>query len=161
MKTQQSYRTNDFSSTIHQLVDQIARNNQVYADACVAFFGVTPSQGGTILSLSIDKSLKMNDLSNLMGVDNSTMTRMIDQLVEKKLVVRQQGEKDRRQVQIGLTDAGEKLHKELAGALEKFYQDSLDRIQEKDRSVIIKSLETVNQAITNGLAECCKKYCKS
>jgi DNA-binding MarR family transcriptional regulator len=90
----------------------------------------------------IENTLKMNELSNISGVDTSTMTRMIDQLVEKGLVIRQPGENDRRQVHIGLTAEGLRLHRELAGALDKFYQDSLDRIPEKNRAVIIKPGES-------------------
>jgi DNA-binding MarR family transcriptional regulator len=160
MQTERIYNTGDFANQVHQLVDRIAKNNQVYEDACVAFFGVTSSQGGTILVLPLDKALKMNELSRIICVDNSTMTRMIDQLVDKGLVKRKTGEKDRRQVQIGLTAAGRKLHQELAGALDKFYQDSLDRIPEASRTVIVDSLETVNDAIGKGLEECCKRYCK-
>ena len=160
MDTKKINKTNDFTNTVHQLVNQIAKNNQVYEKACVDFFGVTSSQGGTILALPISNNLKMNELSTAMGVDSSTMTRMIDQLVDKGLVIRQAGEKDRRLVHIGLTDAGQKLHKELAGALERFYQDSLDQIPEKEREAIVKSLVTVNNAINKGLEECCKRYCK-
>jgi DNA-binding MarR family transcriptional regulator len=161
MKKEQIVNTSDFASSVHRLVDKIAKNNRVYEEACITFFGVTTSQGGTLLSLPLDNTLKMNELSNIIGVDNSTMTRMIDQLVEKGLVTRRTGEKDRRQVQIGLTPEGRKLHQELAGALEKFYQDSLERIPENERAAIKSSLETVNAAIGKGLEECCKRYCKS
>jgi DNA-binding MarR family transcriptional regulator len=160
MTTKRAYRASEFVSTVHELIDQIAKNSQVYEKACVDFFGVTSSQGSTILSLPIDNSLKMNELSSSMGVDNSTMTRMIDQLVDKGLVTRQTSEKDRRLVHIGLTAAGRKLHQELAAALEKFYQDSLDRIPVEEREMIMKSLVTVNNAVSKGLEECCKRYCK-
>jgi DNA-binding MarR family transcriptional regulator len=150
----------DFAREARRLMDQISKNNQVYEESCVAFFGVTSSQGGTLLSLPLNKTLKMIELSNAMSVDNSTMTRMVDQLVEKGLVLRKADEKDRRLVQIGLTPTGQKLHKELAAALEKFYQDSLDQIPEKERPVIIESLIKVNDAMGKGLAECCKRYCK-
>ena len=148
----------EFTNEAHRLMDQIAKNNQVYEESCVAFFGVTSSQGGTILSLPLSKTLKMNDLSNAMSVDNSTMTRMVDQLVDKGLVLRKADEKDRRLVQIGLTPAGQKLHKELAAALDNFYKDSLDQIPEKERTIIIESLAKVNNAMGKGLEECCKRH---
>lgn len=103
MQTNQFKHTGDFISEAHRLIDRIAQNNRVWEEKCVKFFGVTPSQGGTILSLSLENPLKMNELSNVVGVDNSTMTRMVDQLVEKGLVLRKAGDKDRRLVQIGLT----------------------------------------------------------
>jgi DNA-binding MarR family transcriptional regulator len=150
----------DFANEAHRLMDQITKNSQVYEESCVKFFGVTSSQGGTLLSLPLNKTLKMNELSNAMSVDSSTMTRMVDQLVEKGLVQRKADDKDRRLVQIGLTAAGQKLNQELAAALEKFYQDSLDQIPEIERSAILQSLETVSLAMSKGLEECCKRYCK-
>jgi DNA-binding MarR family transcriptional regulator len=158
MQTERIYNTQDFANIVHQLINQMAKNNQVYENACVNFFGVTSSQGATILALPLENTLKMNELSKFIGVDTSTMTRMIDQLVDKQLVLRQPGENDRRQVNVGLTGAGRKLHQELAGALDKFYQDSLDRIPEKERAVIINNLVKVNEAINKGLEECCKRY---
>jgi DNA-binding MarR family transcriptional regulator len=150
----------EFADKVHQLVNQIDKNNQVYEEACVNFFGVTSSQGATILAVPVDNSLKMNELSAVIGVDTSTMTRMIDQLVNKGLVVRKTGEKDRRLVYIGLTEKGRKLHQELTQALDKFYQDSLEQIPEEERERIVNSLVTVNNAISRGLAECCTRYCK-
>ncbi len=161
MQTNQFNRTRDFASEAHQLIDRIAQNNRVYEESCVKFFGVTSSQGGTILSLPLNNTFRMNELSKAVGVDNSTMTRMVDQLVDKGLVLRKANGSDRRLVQIGLTPKGRKLHQELATALDNFYKDSLDQIPEKERAVIIKSLVKVNAAIDKGLEECCKRYCQS
>ncbi len=158
--TAEFVRTRDFVNEAHRLIDKIVQNNRVYEENCVQFFGVTTSQGGTILSIPLNSTLKMNELSKAVGVDTSTMTRMVDQLVEKGLVTRKTGEKDRRQVQIGLTITGQKLRQELAAALDNFYKDSLDQIPEKDREAIIESLLKVNEAIGKGLAECCKRYCQ-
>jgi DNA-binding MarR family transcriptional regulator len=160
LQTSQLNRTRDFASEAHQLIDRIARNNRVYEENCVKFFGVTSSQGGTILSIPLNDTLKMNELSNAVGVDNSTMTRMVDQLVDKGFVLRKAGDKDRRLVQIGLTPTGKKLRRELAGALENFYKDSLDQIPENEQAIILESLTKVNEAISKGLEECCKRYCQ-
>jgi DNA-binding MarR family transcriptional regulator len=160
VKTGQFIRTRDFAKEVQHLLDRISKNNQAFEQACVAFFGVTGGQGDVLLSLSIDDTLRMNELSKAAGVDNSTMTRMIDQLVEKGLVIRQADAKDRRLVRIGLTDSGKKMHEDLAGALAGFYKDSLDNIQENEREVIIQSLETLNHAIARGMEECCRKNCQ-
>ena len=160
MSTGELDQARDFANQARGLMNQIAKNNQVYEESCVAFFGVTSSQGGTLLSIPFNKTLRMNELSNAMNVDTSTMTRMVDQLVEKGLVIHKADEKDRRLVQIGLTSAGQKLHQDLAAALDKFYRDSLDQIPEKERVVILESLARVNDAMANGLQECCKRYSK-
>lgn len=159
MTSEQLSSNRDFSNEVQRLLNQIAKSNQVYEEACVAFFGVTSSQGGTILSLPLKNTLKMNELSNIVGVDNSTMTRMVNLLVDKGLVFRKVDEKDRRLVRIGLTAAGQKLHKELAEALSGYYKDSMDEVRIEERAAIIRSLTKLNDAIARGVENCCKKYC--
>jgi DNA-binding MarR family transcriptional regulator len=159
MEPKISQKTRDFANKVSVLLGQISRNNETYEHACVNFFGVTSSQGGTLLNLPAKQTLPMNELSSVSGVDNSTMTRMVDQLVEKGLVLRQADEKDRRLVRIGLTPAGQKLRQELNDALANFYMDSLEEIPEAERAAIINSLERLKSSIEKGLERCCQKYC--
>jgi len=159
MTPEQFSRNEDFASEVRRLLRQIVKSNQGYEEACVAFFGVTSSQGGTLLALPLKNTLRMNELSNNVGVDKSTMTRMVDQLVDKGLAYRKVDEKDRRLVHIGLTDAGRQLNTKLAKALKGFYKDSLGEIREDERAAIIQSLATLNGAISRGVENCCKRYC--
>jgi DNA-binding MarR family transcriptional regulator len=151
--------TREFADKVSRLLNQINRNNGAFEQACVKFFGVTSSQAGTLLHLPLKQTLRMNELSEASGVETSTMTRMVDQLVEKGLVIRQTDAKDRRIVLISLTPQGQKMHKELSGALAGFYTDSLDDITEAEREIIIQVLERLKTSIEKGLENCCNKYC--
>jgi DNA-binding MarR family transcriptional regulator len=152
-------KTREFADKVSTLLAQITQNSEAFEHACVNYFGVTASQGGTLLNLPAKQSIPMNELSTAAGVDNSTMTRMVDQLVEKGLVLRQADEKDRRLVRIGLAPAGQKLRQELTDALANFYIDSLEEIPEEERITIINSLERLKDSIAKGLETCCNKYC--
>ena len=158
-ETDKYIRNREFANEVNRLLHRIAKTDDGYETSCVAFFGVTSSQGGTLLSLPLKATLKMNELSTIVGVDNSTMTRMVDQLVDKGLVFRQVDQKDRRLVCVGLTTAGQKLHRDLDRALRDFYKDSLGEIREEERAVILQSLERLNSAMAKGVENCCKKYC--
>lgn len=159
MTPEQFSRNEDFASEVRRLLRQIVKSNQGYEEACVAFFGVTSSQGSTLLALPLKKTLRMNELSNGVGVDKSTMTRMVDQLLDKGLVYRRVDKEDRRLVHIGLTGQGQQLFTKLAKALKGFYKDSLGEIREDERAAIIGSLVTLNEAIDRGVENCCKRYC--
>ena len=158
-ETDKFIKNRDFANEVNRLLHQIAKTDDGYGSSCVAFFGVTTSQGGTLLALPLKDTLKMNELSASVGVDNSTMTRMVDQLVDKGLVFRQVDQKDRRLVCVGLTPAGQKLHRDLDRALRDFYADSLGEIREEERAVILQSLERLSSAMAKGVDNCCKKYC--
>lgn len=159
MAPEQFSRNADFANEVRRLLRQIVKNNQGYEEACVAFFQVTSSQGGTLLAIPLKNTLRMNELSSSVGVDKSTMTRMVDQLVDKGLAFRKVDEKDRRLVHIGLTDSGQQLNKKLAKALRGFYKDSLGEIREGEREIIVQSLVILNSAIARGVENCCKRYC--
>ena len=151
--------TDNFAREARRLINQIMKNNELYDRTCLSYFGVTTSQGRTVLSFPVRGSVNMNELSDSVGVDNSTMTRMIDHLVDKGLVYRKADIKDRRLVRVGLTLSGKKLHRELKKALHTFYRDSLDEIRETERLMIIKSLERLSNSINKGLESCCAKLC--
>jgi len=159
MAPEQFSSNEDFAGEVRRLLRQIIKSNQGYEEACVAFFGVTSSQGGALLALPLKKTLRMNELSNGVGVDKSTMTRMVDQLVDKGLVFRKVDEEDRRLVHIGLTGQGQQLNTKLARALKGFYKDSLGEIRENERAAIIRNLVMLNEAIARGVENCCKRYC--
>jgi DNA-binding MarR family transcriptional regulator len=159
MDTKRFKRNRAFISEVRLLLKQISANNATYEDSCLVYFGVTTSQGSAILALPLEGTLTMNELSLALSVDNSTMTRMVDQLVERKLLSRKADKKDRRVVRIGLTAEGKKLHKDITNALFNFYQAALEEIQDEELTTILQSLKRLNDSIARGLADCCKKHC--
>jgi DNA-binding MarR family transcriptional regulator len=149
----------EFANKVAELFGQINKNNNTFEQACYKVFGITTSQADALLKLSPKEALRMNELSEAAGLDTSTMTRMVDQLIEKGFVLRQADDKDRRIVRVGLTPQGKKLRKELSDALESYYMESLDDISEPEREIIVQVLERLKNAVDKGLENCCNKYC--
>jgi DNA-binding MarR family transcriptional regulator len=152
-------KTQVFADKVAELFGQINKNNNTFEQACYRIFGITTSQADALLKLSPKEALRMNELSAAAGVDTSTMTRMVDQLLEKGLVLRQSDEKDRRIVRVGLTPQGKKMRQQISDALTSYYMESLDDISEPEREIIIQVLERLRDAVSKGLEECCNKYC--
>ncbi len=75
-----------------------------------------------------------NELAEVQGVSISTMTRLVDPLVERGLVTRSMDPEDRRRVQLALTDSGRKLfqliRKKASGELVSLFS-LLDRKEKK------------------------------
>ena len=151
----ESEQLGDFVARVHSLTSQLVRNHELCDRACLARYGVTASQGYTVLRLPHEGTLSMNELSKSMGVDNSTMTRMVDQLVQKGLVLRHLDDTDRRVVRVGLTPQGRELRGALGKALQDFFAGVLDEIREEERSAIVYALERVNRAMARGVEACC------
>ncbi len=67
---------------------------------------VTLPQYRTLVVLSDGGPRRLADLADALGVSPSTATRMCDRLVRKGLITRTRDELDRREVNLGVTDAG-------------------------------------------------------
>lgn len=97
---------NTFAADAQRLIYTLVKSYETCDRVCLTQFGVTSSQGYTLLALPRQGHLSMNELSEAMGVANSTMTRMVDQLVRKGLVQRRPDDEDRRMVQVRLSEQG-------------------------------------------------------
>ena len=78
-------------------------------------------------------SIEMSALSEKLGIDNSTATRLINGLVIKKWVSRHQYEDDKRIIKVGLTEKGK-----VAQAVFEQQFDKIGQIIEKNIDPIDK-----------------------
>ena len=63
--------------------------------------------GQTLAIISIpNDGIEMSDLSLLLGLDNSTVTRLIIRLENKNWVIRKKSKRDKRAIKVFLTDNG-------------------------------------------------------
>ena len=71
-----------------------------------AGISITPSQMGIIFFLNIKGEMNMSALSVSMGLDNSTLTRLVDKLVRTGFVERVPNPADRRGFLVRVTETG-------------------------------------------------------
>lgn len=88
----------------------------------------------------------MNELSEAMGITGSTMTRIVDPLVHKKLVQRKPDEEDRRIVRVSLTESGRELRSTLEKELQEFFNCVMGEFQTDEIPHVIDSISKLNRA---------------
>jgi DNA-binding MarR family transcriptional regulator len=78
--------------------------------------GLNPEQYEALLAIKAfpAESLTISQLSERLQVKHHSTVNIVDRLVERKLIRRQAGARDRRQRHLELTDKGEQLIAELA-----------------------------------------------
>jgi DNA-binding MarR family transcriptional regulator len=78
--------------------------------------GLNPEQYEALLAVKAfpSESLTISQLSERLQVKHHSAVNIVDRLVERQLLRRQAGEKDRRERHLELTDKGEQLIEELA-----------------------------------------------
>ncbi|STX29705.1 transcriptional regulator, MarR family [Legionella beliardensis] len=96
-------------------------------------------------------STTLNEAAHAIGVDKSSLSRMIERLVQRELVKRAEG-KDRRSVSLSLTAAGRKLVPKLAKLAdendEAFFRSLSLREREKLLFLIKQLLKANNWDLT-------------
>lgn len=144
-----------FAARVQQLLYELIRKYEVCDQGCLARHGVTASQGYTLLAVPGAANVSMNQLSEAMGLANSTMTRIVDQLVHKGLVSRRHDDEDRRVVLIGLTAKGQQVRRALDSERQDLMQRVLGEIPADERATILFALEKLGELIGKALETCC------
>lgn len=107
-------------------LDRVLNN---YAEEAFSSTGLSPTYGFIILALEEKEAMWQKDLSKLLHLAPSTLTRFIEKLVNRGLVSTQsQG----RMTSVSLTDKGHELAKEV--------QKSWDKVHDSYFSILGKSL---------------------
>jgi DNA-binding MarR family transcriptional regulator len=120
--------------------------------------GLTSSQCHTILELAGTGKISLIDLAAALGLDASTLSRTIQGLVILGLVQRTINEKDRRYVDIALTDQGRKVVEQIEAMNNGYFEKVLAEIPSERRAPLLESLALLVEAVkrVNDRTGCCR-----
>jgi DNA-binding MarR family transcriptional regulator len=90
--------------------------------------------------------LSLVELSARMGLEKSTVSRLVDGLVEDGLAERKESPEDRRYLLIGLSARGEKLWLEIEDRMGAFVAQAWSRVPEERRESVLESLAILEEA---------------
>jgi MarR family transcriptional regulator, lower aerobic nicotinate degradation pathway regulator len=97
---------------LHELPGYLIRRLDSRAASLYEMFtgqsDLTPRQFGLLLTLFQAGALPQTELGNRLHLDRSTLGEMLSRMVERKLVERRAHERDRRAVEITLTQSGKR-----------------------------------------------------
>ena len=108
---------------------------------------LTLPQIALISSIPID-GINMSTLSHRIGVDNSTLTRLIEVLIRNKIVRKIKNPKDSRSFIILLTKNGEKIQFKIEQEIDRFGSKLYNKIPIEDQDEIKEVLSTLHWLIT-------------
>ncbi|RCX20970.1 MarR family transcriptional regulator [Anaerobacterium chartisolvens] len=111
-------------------------------------FGITPPQGMVVGILGRKKEMKLSDLSNELGLSNSTVSGIIDRLEKQESVERIRSKEDKRVVYVRLTDGFKKMNKGFHEKLDQLAQSTMSECSEEDFEKIIDGLETLKKILS-------------
>ena len=121
-----------FTSNLNVIVRKVAGDNNL-----------SLSQYFTLLNIS-SSGVLMGELSKLVGVENSTLTRNIQILLNRNLVAKNQSESDKREYIIMLTSDGEKLIDILDRDMDNELNNILDNLDLNSKQKLSDIIESLN-----------------
>jgi DNA-binding MarR family transcriptional regulator len=98
--------------------------------------------------------LKMLDLHQILAVDKSTTTRLVNPLVKQGLIERRISDHDSRAVNLRLTPAGRKVHQKVWLCLEGFVGAIEGRIPERKKKVVYEAVKLFIDAVKKASSAC-------
>ena len=110
-------------------------------------FPVPPSQAHALHLLAQGEALPQHLLASELHLDKSTVSRLVDGLVNRGWVERTVNPDDRREVRLRLTAAGRAAVEQLAAAATAKYRGIWERIPPEQRSQVIEALAVLNDAL--------------
>ena len=108
---------------------------------------LTLSQVQLLLSIPFS-SISMTDLANLLGIDNSTLTRNLNKLEKKGYVKRTKDYYDRRIYKISLSKKGSVKKNIIENKLNEVSIKILSVLNYKDKHDVFQSLEKLSWVLT-------------
>lgn len=97
--------------------------------------GLTTAQCHPLLEIDEVRQTNLRELAAKLNLDPSTLSRTIDNLVQRGLVRREANPEDRRYVLLSLTDDGQKICDRINEQNDRFYDDILRRMADQKRGV--------------------------
>lgn len=145
--------TEQESNTLRELIRILIRRLGILEKSDASCCGFSLTQCHAIVEIGRKGKINLNDLADLLGVDKSTMSRTINNLVDSDLAVRELDYNDRRYVVIQLTETGKRLFKNTETNMQQYFFNVLQRIQESKREQVLESLALLVEAVNDG--GCC------
>ncbi|MGH7980209.1 MAG: MarR family winged helix-turn-helix transcriptional regulator [Limisphaerales bacterium] len=106
---------------------------------------ISVAQWVVLRTLYNQGAVTLNEAAEAVGVDKSSLSRMVERLVQKGLLIRAEGE-DRRSVGLTLTSAAMKLVPQLARLADKNDKEFFHTLSGKDRRNFLTAIKRLLDA---------------
>ena len=107
------------------------------------------AQVQVLREIYILKGPMMSELGRETDIQLSTLTRIVDKLVQKGFVVRKADLSDRRVVRVSVTSQGRDVVKKFEEARRKKIISILEKLTSNERKKILQVLQVLHQRISN------------
>ena len=138
---------------LRELVRALIRNLGLLEKSDASCCGVTLTQCHAVVEIGRSEKMSLVELAGMLGLEKSTMSRTVNNLVEADLAVRDLDSDNRRYVNIQLTEKGTEVFRNIEESMDGYFRSIFESIPEDKRGQMIESLTLLSNAIRKN--KCC------
>lgn len=139
------------------LVKELTKSLRLLQNETACCDGVTFTQF-IILDFVVDKgTVGLSQIHKLLAVEKSTTTRLVNPLVERKLLKKITSIQDSRSIDLSVTPQGKEMHKKMWDCHSVCMRNMMDQIPEEKQEDVFNSL----QLFIKTCANCCSSTCNT
>lgn len=109
--------------------------------------GISHSHGIIIKTISEHKKIKITELSELLGISNSTLSGIIEKMKTLGIVERRRSEQDRRVVYVSISESFEKKHGDFHIKMNDYIERTVKKAGFDERIKIIEGLSLLKKLL--------------
>ena len=109
--------------------------------------GINEKELIIIIYVGQNENVKMSDISENIEAPMSTLTSIVDKLVERKYLTRDHSAEDRRVINVSLTSNGKTAYKSINTKRKKIAEKILSQLNEKEQTIFINHLNLLASSI--------------
>ncbi len=132
---------------LRELAGALIGKLRLLEDNTLSCCGVTLAQCQTLVEIGRAGTLSLGELSARMNLDNSTMSRTVNNLVTAGLCERTEDRQDRRYLAIRLTESGAELYQSVDSGMDGYYEAIFDALPEEKRAQVLESMALLMKAV--------------
>lgn len=111
--------------------------------------GGTMSIGYVLLNIDQDKGSPSTSLGPAMGMEATSLTRVLKRMEELELITREKDAKDGRMVRVYLTPKGKEMRGKSRESVINFNSEVKEKVSPEKLEIFFDVMETINKILTN------------
>lgn len=108
---------------------------------------VSVAEAHALMALSAQQGLSQNELATQLGLEKSTVSRLVKNMCDRGWLSQIRSDTDRRVVELGLTQAGKQAAAELAIARQRKFEQIFSNIPAGNQAAVMDALTILVEAM--------------
>jgi DNA-binding MarR family transcriptional regulator len=125
----------------------IVLQSQAKIEEAIKPLGLTPIEWRIIYTLYDFETVSIRELSKMILVEASVLSRMLQRLEKRKIIIKKKKNKDQRYVIVQLTSQGQKLYQEVIPIVIRQLNIAQANVSEADLQHLLSTLKTMTDNV--------------